>query len=97
MGVLLWIIGIPLAIYWFFKLFGKQIAQLAMRRMVKTLEKEAKRQSEQYRRSYTSSQGQKNIYVDEDLKVTAQPGTASKEISEDEIVEDVDFEEVKSQ
>lgn len=95
MSVLLWIIGIPLAIYWFFRLFGRQLAQLAMRKMVKNLEKEARRQSEQYQRSYEGSQGEQNVYVDDDLKVTTQPNAAAKDVNEDEIVEDVDFEEVK--
>ncbi len=95
MEFFLWLIGIPLAIYWFFRLFGKRLFQLAMRRLVKNLEKEAQRQSAQYQRSYGGNQGEENIYVDDELKVSNNPVYQNKGISEDEIVEDVEFEEIR--
>jgi len=95
MEVLLFIFGLPLIIHLIFRLFGRQLAQLAMRKMVRTLEKQAQRQSEQFQRQYGGDGHQRNVYVDQDIKVSAPRHDGPKPVSEDEIAEDVDFEEVK--
>lgn len=91
---LLWIIGIFLVIRLVFKLYGHQIARLAQRRVIKMMEKEMRKQSDQFQRNYGNDR-QESVYVDEDIKVSQPRHDGSRDVSEDDIAEDVEFEEIK--
>jgi 23S rRNA G2445 N2-methylase RlmL len=91
---LLWIIGIVLVIRVVFKLYGRQIALMAQRRMLRMMEKQMKRQAEEFERNYAPDREQQ-VYADKEIKVSKATSQGQQDVSEDDIAEDVDFEEVK--
>lgn len=91
---LLWVIGIILALNIVFRLFGRQLLALGMRQIAKRLMKNAEAQTQAYRKHYESDQRRQNIYVDRDVTVSAPRTSDADAVSEDDIVEDVDFEEL---
>ncbi len=95
MTTLLWIIGIILAINITFRLFGRQILSFGMKQLVKRLAKQSEAQSQAYAKQYADEENRQHIYVDRDVKVSAPKSHQEKKINEDEIAEDIEFEELK--
>jgi len=91
---LLWIIGIILAIRIVFKLFGRQIALAAQRYVLRKMEKEMRKQSNEFHQNYGADR-QENVYVDDEVKVSQPRQSGPRDVSEDDIAEDVEFEEIK--
>ncbi|MEO0898019.1 MAG: DUF4834 family protein [Bacteroidota bacterium] len=95
MTTLLWIIGIIVGIRVTFRLFGKQILNFGMKKLVERLVKDSEEQSQAYARSYSNDKNRTNVYVDKDVKVSAPHQNQEKKIDEDDIAEDIEFEELK--
>jgi hypothetical protein len=95
MATLLWIIAIILGIRLVFRLFGKQILNLGMQQIAKRLMKDAEAQSQAFQRNYQGFEKAPPVYVDNEVKVSPPPKAADRPVREDDIAEDVDFEEVK--
>lgn len=91
---LLWIIGIILAIRIVFKLFGRQIALAAQKRVLRMMEKQMRKQSNEFHQNYGADR-QENVYVDDEVKVSQPRQGGARDVSEDDIAEDVEFEEIK--
>ncbi|MEO1419241.1 MAG: hypothetical protein AAFW00_28565 [Bacteroidota bacterium] len=95
MTTFLWIIGILVGLNITFRLFGRQIVSFGLKQLTRRFLKQAEEQSKAYQRNYEDTYGQTNVYVDDDVKVSAPKKPDNKHISEDEIAEDIDFEDVK--
>ncbi|MCI4667642.1 MAG: hypothetical protein MRZ79_05725 [Bacteroidia bacterium] len=93
--ILLWIIGIVVAINITFRLFGNQILNFGLKQMVKRLAKHSEEQSQAYAKFYADESNRENVFVDRDVKVSAPKSQENKKISEDDIAEDIEFEELK--
>ena len=95
MTTLLWIIGILVGLNLTFRLFGRQIVTFGLKQLTRRFLKQAEEQSQAYYRNHNDTHDQKNVYVDNEVKVSTPKKPDDKNISEDEIAEDIDFEEVK--
>ncbi|MEL6675088.1 MAG: hypothetical protein AAFR61_22965 [Bacteroidota bacterium] len=95
MTFLYWVFGIFFTIYVVFRLFGRQILRLSMQRLVKKLAQNMEKQAMQYERNYSNSHYQENVYVDQDIKVSAPKEEQKTHVSSDDIAEDIEFEEIK--
>lgn len=96
MTALLWILGIFFGLTMVFRLFGRRIVQYGLRQVMQRLIKDAEAQSRAYQRNYDNGP-EANVYVDRDIKVSAPRHGARKGVSEDDIVEDIDYEELRPQ
>lgn len=92
---LLWFFGIILAINLVFRLFGRQLLALGVRQVAKRLMKDAENQTQAYRRHYEAEARRQNVYVDQEVTVSVPRQQQEPEVTEDEIVEDVEFEEIR--
>jgi len=95
MTTLLWIIGIILGIRLTFRLFGRQILNFGLKKLIGRLQQDAEQQSQAYAKFYQDERNRKNVYVDKDVKVSSPQHTPNKKIDEDDIAEDIEFEELK--
>lgn len=95
MTALLWIIGIALVFRMVFSIWGRHISNFLMRRLVKMVEDDARRKHESYERHYSQSPFHDQIRVDDEVQVTAPKGRHKAKPKIDEVVEDIDFEEIK--
>ena len=66
-----------------------------MRQLIKRLSKQSEEESQAYARYYADEQNRQNVYVDRDVKVSAPRPESDRKISEDDIAEDIEFEELK--
>ncbi|MEO1449267.1 MAG: hypothetical protein AAFV07_07035 [Bacteroidota bacterium] len=96
MTFLLWTAGIIFGIYWTFRLFGRQIVQFALKRVSRQLLKNAEKEAQAFRQNYDhGSDFKERVYVDNEMDVSAPRDFTPREITEDDIAEDVEFDEVK--
>lgn len=95
MEILLWPLGILFAIYLTFRLFGRQILQFGLKKLLTRLVKDSQEQSFQYYKNYSEDAFHQQVFVDKEVKVTSPKHTPKKSISADEIAEDVDYEELR--
>ena len=77
-----------------FRLFGRQIVQYSLRTLMKRLLRNAQEASQTYERNYEQSPFQEQVYSDQEIKVSAPRQRGRKDISEDQIAEDIEYEEV---
>ncbi len=94
MTVLFWIFAFFFGVYWTFRLFGQQISRYLLSKMASRLMKNMNQSSQAYEKNYDQGNMQTNVYVDEEIKVSAPRGQAKKTVTADEIAEDVEFEEI---
>lgn len=92
---MLWILGFFLFLYVGMRLFGRQLAALGMRRLVRMVQKDMERGHVEYEQNYDPGAFRSNVYADKEIKVTAPNEGAKKHVSEDDIAQDVNFEELK--
>ncbi|MEM7372858.1 MAG: hypothetical protein AAF587_29825 [Bacteroidota bacterium] len=95
MSVLLWIVGIFLGGYVMIRLFGRQLLMFGLKRLSRKMMSQIQDESLEYERNYADS-NRNNVYVDDSIKVSAPKNPVKKEIKEDEIAEDIDFEDLDS-
>ncbi|MDX2248271.1 MAG: hypothetical protein SF052_15925 [Bacteroidia bacterium] len=95
MNILLWPLGIFLGIYLTFRLFGRQIIQFGLKKLISRLAKDAEAQSFNYYKNYGEDAFHEQVFVDKEMKVTSPKHSAKKSISADDIAEDVDYEELR--
>lgn len=95
MEILLWPLGILFGIYLTFRLFGRQILTFGMKQVLKRLVKDAEAQSSYFRQHYGGDAFNEQVFQDEEIKVSSPRHQSKKQVSADEIAEDVDFEEVQ--
>ena len=77
-----------------FRLFGRQIVQYSLRALMKRLLRNAQEASHTYERNYEQNPFQEQVYADQEIKVSAPRKPGRKDVSEDQIAEDIDYEEV---
>lgn len=77
------------------RLFGTRIISFGMKQMIKSISRDNEKHSQAYARFYSDESNRKNVYVNKDVKVSVSKNQGSKQISEDEIAEDVEYEELK--
>ncbi|WNJ16620.1 hypothetical protein [Pontibacter sp. G13] len=98
MNVLFWIFACFFGIYLTFRFFGRQILSFAMMKLTERLVKDSQAQAQAYQKNYEDhAYSRSNVYVDEDIQVSAPMNAGKKEVSEDEIAEDIEFEELSTQ
>lgn len=97
MTFLLWVVGIWLGVTIFFRLFGKQIVALGMRKIVGRLQKAAEAQQRAYEANFGAGDMREHVYADDEVKVTARKNTAKPAVDLDDFAQDVDFEEINDQ
>lgn len=95
MTFLLWFIGIIVTVNITWRLFGNRIVNFGLKQMIKNLAKHSEEQSEAYSRFYSEESDRENVYVKKDIKVSVAKNQSDKKISEDDIAEDIEFEELK--
>jgi len=94
MSFLLWTLGIILAINLTIRLFGKRILTFGMQRIMKRLMKDAEKQAQAYQRNYDQGNFRQNVYVDNEVKVSAPKYDDKKDIRVEEIAEEIEYEEI---
>ena len=95
MNFLLWTFGIFFGIYLTFRLFGRQILRFGLNKLMKKIVQDAEKQAMHYERVYDDGNFRKNVYVDNEIKVSAPKENGKREVSVEEIAEEVEFEEIK--
>ena len=96
MSVLLWFVGICLAGYVGVRLFGRQLLMFGLKRLTNRMMSQIQEESKAYEKNYRQD-NRTNVYVDESIRVSAPTNPVKKEINEDEIAEDIEFEDVDKQ
>ena len=94
MSFLLWTLGIILAINLTIRLFGKRILTFGMKRVMRKLMKDAEKQAQAYQRNYDEGNFRQNVYVDNEVKVSAPKYDDKKDIRVEEIAEEIEYEEI---
>lgn len=94
MTFLSWLLAFILGTYLIFRFFGRQISQFLLKKLANRLIKNMNQTSQAYEKNYDQGNMQTNVYVDEEIKVSAPRQQASKSVTADEIAEDVEFEEI---
>ena len=94
MSFLLWTIGIILAINVTFRLFGRRILAFGMQRLVRKLMKNAEQQAQAYQQNYDQNPFRQNVYMDDEIKVTAPKHEEKRDIQVDDIAEEIEYEEI---
>ncbi|MEL6252888.1 MAG: hypothetical protein AAFR87_12820 [Bacteroidota bacterium] len=94
MSFLLWTLGIILAINLTIRLFGKRILTFGMKRVMKKLMKDAEKQAQAYQKNYGKGDFRQNVYVDNEVKVSAPKYDDKKDIRVEEIAEEIEYEEI---
>ena len=94
MSFLLWTLGIFFAIHLTIRLFGKRILTFGMQRIMKKLMKDAEKQAQAYQRNYDQGNFRQNVYVDNEVKVSAPKYDDKKDIRVEEIAEEIEYEEI---
>lgn len=92
----LWFLLIVAGIVLGLRLFGRRLLLFAAKRLTQRLMKQAQQESRQFSQYYEhGADNRSNVYVDDDIKVSA-PASGMERVSieEDDIAEDVDFEEL---
>ena len=75
------------------RLFGRQLLMFGLKRLTKRMASQIQEESRAFERNY-GQDNQTNVYVDDSIRVSAPTNPVKKEIKEDEIAEDIDFEDV---
>lgn len=94
MSFLLWTIGIILAINVTFRLFGRKILAFGMQRLMRRLMKNAEQQAQAYQQNYDQNPFRQNVYMDDEIKVTAPKHEEKRDIQVDDIAEEIEYEEI---
>jgi hypothetical protein len=94
MTFLFWTFVFFLSLYLGFRFFGRQISRFLLRKLTNKLVNDMNQASQAYERNYDQGDMQTNVYVDNEIKVSAPRGKSKPTITADEIAEDVEFEEV---
>ncbi|MDX1907591.1 MAG: hypothetical protein SF053_11200 [Bacteroidia bacterium] len=94
MTAILWTLGFFVVIYWTLRMFGPTLFSLAVKGLIRRLNRDMEQQSQQYARHYDPDTASTHVFVDKDVKVTTPRYQAKKKVKSDEIAEDVAYEEV---
>ena len=94
MSFLLWTLGIFLALNVVFRLFGRQILAFGLQRVMRKLMKNAEQQAQSYQQNYSDGTMRDNVYVNNDIKVSAPKYEDKKDVRVDEIAEEIEYEEI---
>lgn len=79
-----------------FRLFGRQIAAWAMRRLFKKVESEMKKQTERYQQNYGSTPYEEQVFRGQDMEVRMKKKGAKKKPTIEEMgIDEVEYEEVQ--
>ena len=76
------------------RLFGRQIIQFLLKRLSNRLLKNMQQNIVDFDQNYEQGNMRKNVFVDDEIKVTVPRDKSKPAVSADEIAEDVEFEEV---
>ncbi|GAB4426931.1 MAG: hypothetical protein OHK0039_45080 [Bacteroidia bacterium] len=93
MSALAWIFGIALFGYLGLRLFGRRLVQYALLQLRQRLLNEARRQSQAYENNY--DERERHLFMNDDLKVSTPRKQHNRHVREDDIADDIDYEEVK--
>ncbi len=94
MSFLLWTLGIILALNVTFRLFGRRILTFGLQRVMRKMVKNAEQQAQSYQKNYTDGTMRDNVYVNNDIKVSAPKYEDKKDVRVDEIAEEIEYEEI---
>lgn len=94
MSFLLWTLGIILALNVTFRLFGRKILTFGLQRVMRKMVQNAEKQAQTYQQNYSQGDMRENVYVKNDVKVTAPKYDEKKELRVDEIAEEIEYEEI---
>lgn len=94
MNFFFWLLVFFASSYLVSRLFGRQIVQFLLRKLSNRLLKNMQQSAKDFERNYEQGDMRKNVYVNDEIKVTAPRANNKPSVSADEIAEDVEFEEV---
>ncbi|MEM6343777.1 MAG: hypothetical protein AAF927_07845 [Bacteroidota bacterium] len=94
MNFLFWVFAFFMGTYLVSRLFGRQIVQFLLKRLSNRLLKNMQQNIVDFDQNYEQGNMRKNVFVDDEIKVTVPRDKAKPAVSADEIAEDVEFEEV---
>ena len=100
MGFFGWFFLIIFSIYVVFRLFGRQISQFLMRKMMSRVAKEFENQARQYQKNYGGDPYYDRIHVDDEIEVNIpkhNPTEETKIPGLESIAEDIEFEEIRDE
>ena len=91
----LWMLGIFGGTILVFRLFGRQILRFGLNKLVRRLMKDAEAQAQQFSKNYDEGNFRTNVYVDQEVKVSVPRDAGKRNVSVEEIAEEIEFEEMK--
>ncbi len=94
MNFLFWVLAFFMGTYLVGRLFGRQIIQFLLKRLSNRLLKNMQQNIVDFDQNYEQGNMRKNVFVDDEIKVTVPRDKSKPAVSADEIAEDVEFEEV---
>ncbi|MEM7655533.1 MAG: hypothetical protein AAF399_05335, partial [Bacteroidota bacterium] len=99
MNGFMWFLLIMAGIFFGLRIFGKKILLFTAKRLTQRLMKQAEAESRKFSQHYDhGASNRTNVYVDEDIKVSApKSGMERMSVQEDEIAEDIEFEELSGE
>lgn len=94
MGFLFWLFVFFMGSWLIFRIFGRVIVQFLLREVLKKFTQGAENQFMDYERFYEGGAFRQNVYVDEEVKVSAPKQKEKPRVKADEIAEDIEFEDI---
>lgn len=94
MGFLFWLFVFFFGSWLIFRIFGRVIVQFLLREVLKKVSKGVENQHMDYERFYEGGAFRQNVYVDDEVKVSAPKQQEKPKVKADEIAEDIDFEDI---
>ncbi|MDX2282681.1 MAG: hypothetical protein NW241_00905 [Bacteroidia bacterium] len=92
---MMWFFLTLFLIYLTFRLFGRQLVQLAARQLLKRVQRDMQDQHQAYERHYDPGAFRKHVYQDGHVTITAPKEPPQKRVNVQEVAEDVDYEELR--
>ena len=96
MSGFVWFLLILAGSYLGLRVFGRRILLFAAKRLTRRLMKQAEHEAQAFTRNYEED-NRANVYVDQEIKVSAPKNQTQRPVHEEEIVEDIEFEDVSSE
>jgi|GEM_PF-3456036 len=93
MNILFWFLFTLFTIYWIFRLFGPYILRFAMKQLMKRAVQNMAKEQQKYEQHYNREAYEDNVYMDNEVKVSAPRYTNKQKYSWNDVAEDISFEE----
>ena len=87
------VIIVLLGLYLVFRVFGRTIMGFLIQKLMKRVAKDMQDGSRAYQRNYSGNPYEEKVSIDQEVDLSIPKNKPSAQISKEEIVEDIDFEE----